>query len=42
MNFIAIIQARINSLRFPEKVLKKIGNKTLLEILHNRLSQSKT
>ena len=42
MNFIAIVQARLNSSRFPGKVLKKIRNKTLLEILHNRLKQSKT
>ena len=42
MNFIAIVQARLNSSRFPEKVLKKIRNKTLLEILYNRLKQSKT
>jgi len=42
MNFIAIVQARLSSSRFPGKVLKKIRNKTLLEILHNRLKQSKT
>jgi glutamate-1-semialdehyde 2,1-aminomutase len=38
---IAIIQARSNSSRFPNKVLKKINGKTLLEILIKRLSFSK-
>ena len=40
-NIVAIIQARSNSLRFPKKVLKKINNKTLLEILIKRLKLSK-
>jgi len=39
---IAIIQVRSNSSRLPKKVLKKINNKTLLEILVKRLSFSKT
>jgi spore coat polysaccharide biosynthesis protein SpsF (cytidylyltransferase family) len=38
---LAIIQARYNSTRFPGKVLKKINNKTILEILIRRLSRSK-
>ena len=38
---IAIIQARYNSTRFPGKVLKKINNLTILEILVKRLSRSK-
>jgi len=38
---VAIIQARFNSERFPGKVLKKIDNKTILEILVKRLSRSK-
>jgi glutamate-1-semialdehyde aminotransferase/spore coat polysaccharide biosynthesis protein SpsF (cytidylyltransferase family) len=38
---LAIIQARYNSTRFPGKVLKKINNKTILEILIKRLSRSK-
>ena len=42
MNFVIIIQARLSSSRFPGKILKKINNKTLLEILYNRLKQSKT
>jgi len=38
---VAIIQARFGSVRFPGKVLKKINNKTILEILFRRLSRSK-
>jgi glutamate-1-semialdehyde 2,1-aminomutase len=38
---LAIIQARYNSTRFPGKVVKKIYNKTVLEILIKRLSRSK-
>jgi glutamate-1-semialdehyde 2,1-aminomutase len=38
---LAIIQARYNSTRFPGKILKKINNKTVLEILIRRLSKSK-
>ena len=34
---LAIIQARYNSTRFPGKVLKKINNQTILEILVNCL-----
>ena len=41
MRIIAIVQARVDSVRFPEKVLKKIGNKTIIEILLKRLSKSK-
>ena len=36
-----IIQARLTSSRLPAKVLKKIGSKTILEIMHDRLSFSK-
>jgi len=38
---LAIIQARVDSKRFPGKVLKKISNLTVLEILIRRLSASK-
>jgi glutamate-1-semialdehyde aminotransferase/spore coat polysaccharide biosynthesis protein SpsF (cytidylyltransferase family) len=38
---LVIIQARYNSTRFPGKVVKKINNKTILEILIKRLSKSK-
>ena len=37
----AIIQARINSSRFPNKVLQKINKKTMLEVIHERLKRSK-
>ena len=40
-NILFIIQARYNSIRFPGKVVKKINNKTVLEILIKRLSRSK-
>ena len=35
---LCIVQARTNSLRFPGKVLKKIHNKTLIQLLLERLS----
>lgn len=38
---VAIIQARYNSTRFEGKILKKICNRTLLEILILRLKKSK-
>jgi glutamate-1-semialdehyde aminotransferase/spore coat polysaccharide biosynthesis protein SpsF (cytidylyltransferase family) len=38
---LAIIQARFSSTRLPGKVLKKINNKTILEILIRRISKSK-
>lgn len=37
----AIIQARMSSTRLPGKVLKKIGNRTILEIIIRRLKKSK-
>ena len=40
MKTYAIIQARLNSLRFPNKILNKIGNHTALEILIKRLKKS--
>ena len=36
-----IIQARLNSKRFPGKILKKINNKSVIEILIKRLKTSK-
>ena len=36
-----IIQAREGSTRFPLKVLQKINNKTILQILYERLTFSK-
>ncbi len=41
IKILAIIQARLTSKRFPNKVLKKINNKTLLQILLTRLKKSK-
>ncbi len=41
MTTVALIQARIGSVRFPNKILKKINNKTTIEILLKRLSKSK-
>ncbi len=41
MKNIVIIQARLNSNRLPNKVLKKIGNYSCLEILIKRLKKSK-
>ena len=41
MRTIAIIQARLNSTRLPNKVLLKIGNKSIVEIISNKLKMSK-
>jgi spore coat polysaccharide biosynthesis protein SpsF (cytidylyltransferase family) len=38
---IAIVQARVGSIRLPGKVLKEINGKSLIEILFHRLAQSK-
>jgi len=38
---VAIIQARLTSTRFPNKVLKKIKNNTILEIIIKRIKKSK-
>jgi len=40
-NISVIIQARVNSSRFPKKILSKIQNNTLLEILIKRILKSK-
>ena len=40
-NIIAIVQARMGSTRFPNKVMSKINNYTLIEVLLKRLSKSK-
>ena len=40
MTKVAIIQARMGSTRLPGKVLAKIGNLSMLEIIHQRLKQS--
>ena len=41
-NIVLIIQARLNSIRFPEKILKKIDNKSVIELLINRVKRAKT
>ena len=41
MNLGIIIQARMGSTRFPGKILKKIDNKSLLELQYRRLKNSK-
>ena len=41
MKTIAIIQARLTSKRFPSKVLKKIGGRTLIQLINERLKLSK-
>lgn len=37
----AIIQARCESIRFPNKILTKINNKTIIELLIERIEKSK-
>lgn len=39
MNVIAIVQARMGSTRLPEKVLKKINNKVVLDYVIERIQQ---
>ena len=41
MKFVAIVQARMNSIRLPNKVMKPIGSIPMIEILLKRLSKSK-
>ena len=36
-----VVQARLNSSRFKDKILKKIQNRSIIEILLKRLSKSK-
>ena len=38
---IILVQARLGSKRFPKKILQKIGNKTVIEILYNRIRSIK-
>ena len=38
---VAIIQARLTSTRFPQKILEKINNLTLIEFLVKRVKASK-
>lgn len=41
MKIIAVTQARYGSTRLPAKVLKEVGNETLLDVHLNRLSKAK-
>ena len=41
MKFVAIVQARMDSVRFPGKVMKLIKDIPMIEILLNRLNKSK-
>ena len=41
LNITAIVQARVTSVRYPGKVLKKIKKKSLVEILYLRFKKSK-
>jgi len=40
MNVVAIVQARMGSTRFPNKVMKPIAGKPMIELLLSRLSRS--
>lgn len=41
MKMLAVVQARYSSTRLPGKVLKKIGDKVVLEMIMERLNQSR-
>ena len=41
LNIVAIIQARCNSIRLPNKVLKKISKIPMIEIQYKRITKSK-
>ena len=41
MKVLAIIQARLGSTRFPSKIIQKLGDKTIIQVLIERLSKTK-
>ena len=41
MNIVAIIQARLESIRLPNKVMKLMGEYPMIELLIKRLNKSK-
>ena len=41
LNITAIVQARLESSRLPNKVLEKMNGETILEIINKRLKLSK-
>lgn len=41
MKVVAIVQARMGSTRLPNKVMKKLNNRTMIELLLQRLSLAK-
>ena len=41
LNIVAIVQARCNSLRLPNKVLKRISKTSMIEIQYKRIKKSK-
>ena len=41
MNITCIIQARLGSKRFPQKILKKVEGKSIIELIISRLKLSK-
>ncbi|MDA9199962.1 hypothetical protein N9O47_02500 [Candidatus Pelagibacter sp.] len=41
MKIVAIVQARVNSVRFPNKVMKHINGMPIIEIILKRLNKSK-
>ena len=41
MNITCIIQARLGSKRFPQKILKKVEGKSIIELIISRVKLSK-
>ena len=41
MKIVCIIQARLGSSRFPNKIMKEINGQKIIEIIYRRLKKSK-